>query len=548
MKYKNGIVLGSMILQAVNVLSAEEATTKPNIVFIMTDQQSYNMISALSKYYNLNPNYASTPNLDKLVNSGISFTNTYCANPLSVPSRFALFTGEYGGKYNIRTNTPTVDNAALAALFQKSAMGNIFLKNGYQTYYGGKVHLPYPDKNSKFDPPKNYGFTTYVSDNERDTLAQVAADMISKRTTTTPFLMVLSFLNPHDICAEAGSNVSTVVPVDPLHPDIAADIVDIRKVISEYDSLYFYQNMAPALPVNFEKQANYPAPASGVFKKYPDYYWRKYRWIYSYMVSQVDASIGKVLNAINQSPLKDNTIIIFTSDHGEMQGAHHTTLKELPFEECQRVPFIISGKGIVQNQVDNSLICNGMDLIPTMCELAGIPIPDNLKGISLAKRATLNIPVAQRSFLYLEASAFSQIIQNSTYKYTKMDKTAPNEILIDLINDPGEMKNVCTTNTTYINKTNDLRTLLANELSTGINPAYVSKFNIFPNPASDCIIIQGIEDFTNIKIYNILGRDMSNQISNQTIYEDGINLKFNNFSKGIYIVKTNEFTGKFMIK
>ncbi len=550
MNYKNGIALGSMFLQAITAFSAEEVTTKPNIVLIMTDQQSYNMVSALSKYYSHINNYASTPNIDRLVNSGIAFTNTYCANPVSLPSRFALFTGEYGGKYGVTGNTPTVDFNVMSAVYQRSAMGVLFKNNGYETFYGGKVHLPYPypNKPSYYNDPLNYGFTNYFSGEERDGLAIDAVNLIKNRTSTTPMLLVLSFLNPHDICAENGSNISPIVNVDPLKPDIAKNVNLFRDKVASYDSVYFYSNIAPALPFNFAKQANYPASASGVFKTYPDYYWRKYRWIYSEMTTQVDTSIGKFLDAIDQWSQKNNTIIIFTSDHGEMQGAHHTVLKELPFDECQRVPFIISGKGIVQNQADNSLICNGTDMIPTMCELAGIPIPSSLKGISLAKRATINTPVTQRSYLYLEGSWFKQILQNPSYKYTLLEKNTPNEILINLSNDRGEMNNVCSSNSTNINKTTELRTILNNEMATGIDPTYVSTINIFPNPASNYIILTGITEYKDVHIYNLFGKEISNFISNHSVLDNSLQISISDLPKGIYILKTNKFSGKFSIK
>ncbi len=463
MNYKNGITFGSLFLQALNgCLSAQEPASKPNIVYVMTDQQSYNMISGLSKYNTLNPNYSSTPNIDRLVRSGISFTNAYCANPLSVPSRFALFTGEYGGKYGVRGNLPKVDNAQLDELFKKSAMGNIFIRNGYQTYYGGKVHLPFPKRNSKFDHPINYGFQEYISKDDADSLAITAADLIRNRTSKTPFLLVASFNNPHNICAEAGANEKRSVNIKEGRPEISNDVMDMRRKADAFNQIDFFNNVAPALPVNFDRTIGFPTDfMKWTFHDWSEDYWRRYRWIYSQMTTEIDTSIGRILDAIDQSKFKDNTIIIFTADHGEMQGAHHASLKELPFDECQRIPFIIAGKGIVQNQVDNSLVCNGTDLIPTMCELAGIPIPSNLKGISLAKRATSNAPVIPRKYMYLEGTKFSQIIENQKYKYTHFDAGSSPEMLIDLSVDPGEKKDVSTGNKAYKAKTAELR----NELS-----------------------------------------------------------------------------------
>lgn len=97
MKLLTKITLGAFALPAMQVVAQ---TTKPNIILIMTDQQSYNAISAHADMYG--GSYFSTPNIDRLAKEGISFTRTYCANPVSVPSRFALFTGMFGGQYGIR--------------------------------------------------------------------------------------------------------------------------------------------------------------------------------------------------------------------------------------------------------------------------------------------------------------------------------------------------------------------------------------------------------------------------------------------------------------
>lgn len=119
MKLLTKITLGAFALPAMQVVAQ---TTKPNIILIMTDQQSYNAISAHADMYG--GSYFSTPNIDRLAKEGLSFTRTYCANPVSVPSRFALFTGMFGGQYGIRENQcAEADETEVRAMLAQNGMG-----------------------------------------------------------------------------------------------------------------------------------------------------------------------------------------------------------------------------------------------------------------------------------------------------------------------------------------------------------------------------------------------------------------------------------------
>ena len=166
---------------------------KPNIILIVTDQQSYNTISAHSDINK--DSYFSTPNIDRLANSGISFTRTYCSNPVSVPSRFSLFTGSFGGKYGIRENQMTqAEESQVRPVLSERGMGNVFSRGGYETYYGGKVHLPFCGKegNSKFTAPVAYGFQNYYTNDEREELGIKTAEIIDSKgnqKSEKPFLL-----------------------------------------------------------------------------------------------------------------------------------------------------------------------------------------------------------------------------------------------------------------------------------------------------------------------------------------------------------------------
>lgn len=430
--------------------SVDNKSVKPNIILITTDQQSYNTISALSEF-NRESNFYSTPNIDRIVNSGTAFNLTYCSNPVSVPSRFSLYTGLYGGRFSIRENLCRGAKAEeVRPVLAENGMGHVFAAAGYETVYGGKVHLPYAGINSdsKFAAPDSYGFQQYLTKDERAGLGQVSAEFIKNRKPgEKPFLYVANFLNPHDICLEGSTNISEEIKGGNKKADIVATVKMMRERAAAIPKDEFYGNIAPQLPYNFEVTAGYPDTKCSRkrFLDLPKEYWRKYRWTYAELVKLVDEHIGEVLDALDANPeIKKNTIVIFTSDHGEMQGAHRSMTKSLPFEECQRVPFVFAGRGIPKGKVIKDVaVNNGVDLLPTMCELAGIDCPE-VDGVSLAG-CLQNGKNPERNHIYIESETFVTVIKDG-FKYTYFDGDGGKEILINLKADYGEMKNIASSN------------------------------------------------------------------------------------------------------
>jgi arylsulfatase A-like enzyme len=157
----------------------------------------------------------------------------------------------------------------------------------------------------------------------------------------------------------------------------------------------------------------------------------------------VDNEIGQVLSALKESGLEENTLIVFTSDHGDMDGAHKLQHKSLPYEESARVPFIMSFKGRIRSgMVDNEhLISNGLDLLPTLCDYAGIDKPENLAGASIRPIAEEKPVKDWRDYLVAE-SEHSRMLRTGRFKYCVYDSGKYREQLVDLENDPGEMTNL----------------------------------------------------------------------------------------------------------
>ena len=143
----------------------------------------------------------------------------------------------------------------------------------------------------------------------------------------------------------------------------------------------------PDLPLNFDKSVTFPEALqieqTANKKVYPtENYtkedWRNYRYTYYQLVEKVDAEIGKIIDAIDDLGLRENTIIIFTSDHGDGNASHGWNQKTALFQESINVPFIINYKGIKSSEekINTSLISSGLDLYPTILDFAGIEIPN----------------------------------------------------------------------------------------------------------------------------------------------------------------------------
>jgi len=187
---------------------------------------------------------------------------------------------------------------------------------------------------------------------------------------------------------------------------------------------------------------------------FTDEKWRQYIWAYYRMIEKVDGKIGKLLNSLRESGLEQNTLIVFMSDHGDCQGAHRWNQKTVFYEEALKVPFIIGYKGL-KPQKSDYLVQTGIDLMPTLCEFAGIPLSENNRGISLKQLITNEIAPAERQFVVVsdhlvqgeavngqKPEPEGRMLRNIQFKYWIYNEGNQRETLFDLKNDPGEMNNL----------------------------------------------------------------------------------------------------------
>lgn len=422
-----------------------QTSSKPNILIIMTDQQTADAMS------NAGNKDLHTPAIDKLAANGVRFTRAYCAQPLCTPSRTAIFSGKMPFETGFVGNAAEKDGQWPDSLLM---MGKILQSGGYKTGYVGKWHLPVPTTKVS---QHGFGYienTNFLDYNDGATPSYCARFI--KENKDKPFLLVASFLNPHDICEWARGEA--------LKMDVLEDVPPV--------------DQCPQLPANWKIPANEPEIVREQQKtvglrtypsvNYTPEKWRQYRWAYNRLVEKVDKYIEMVMASLKKYDVEKNTIIIFTADHGDGYAGHSWNQKQILYEESVKIPFIIAKMdGSMKSRTDDMLVCNGTDVIPTICGLTGVQKPGYLKGIDISKRLT-NPSKNLRDTLVIETDfadneellgISGRAVITKDFKYIVYNKGEIKEQLFDLTKDPGEITNLAV-NTAYKKKLIGIRNYL----------------------------------------------------------------------------------------
>jgi len=434
-------VAGLMFGQITAAPASPKKQRRPNILFIMTDQQHAGMMSCTGN------KWLKTPTMDRLAASGIRLERAYACNPVCVPNWFSLQTGLMPSAIGMGQNSDSGRAAVTDNMLQKS-LGWLFQNADYETVYGGKVHLP-----KKMNDVQSLGYRKLTGDS-RQRLADACAEFI-KGQHTRPFFLFASFINPHDICYMAINDfrrTKAQAPVGNLDSKTCEAVLARARKTGDISA--FVEENCPPLPTNHEvpeaepecitqKYVNARPFRAYVRQKWTENQWRLHRWAYCRLTEMVDKEIGTVLDALREAAIEDNTLIVFTSDHGDMDSAHRMEHKSVLYEESVRVPFIMSYRGMIpEGMVDDThLVSNGLDLLPTVCDYAGIETPEGLQGRSLRPLAGGKETQEWRDFVVSE-SQNGRMLQTSRFKYCIYDSGRGPEQLTDLKDDPGEMNNL----------------------------------------------------------------------------------------------------------
>ena len=377
----------------------------PNILFINTDQHSWDAISAYG-----NP-YLNTPNIDLLHQNGTSFKKSYCTDPVCAAARSSwatgLYTSETGVPFNggqLHTDIPDI--------------GQILRNNGYRAFHCGKWHVPGRNVRDSFEvlyygnQQIGAGGAAYYD----SASTHAVADFLTKYDSNEPFYLQIGYIDPHDVCEYLHNHEEKHIP-NPLEQGILTE-----------DDL-------PPLPENFnydERETVLHRVCRRIdgalihdrilqaVKNWDEFHWRYFKWNYYRFIEKVDAEIGRVLSILKQTPFCENTVIIFSADHGEACGSHQLFQKFALYEEEIRVPFIISCLGdgfqIKKNKLDDTHFVSGVDLFPTICDYASIDIPEICQGMSL-RPLVEGKDKPWREYAYIESNYWGRSIVTDDYKY-----------------------------------------------------------------------------------------------------------------------------------
>lgn len=354
----------------------------PNVLIIMCDQLN---AKALNLYGNSD---VKTPNIDRLASSGITYKNHYVSAPMCVPSRVAFWTGMYPHATGIRHNQVLMpsDRIHYAKLLKDS---------GYDLALIGKDHcFQESDKKlfSKYVEFGHHGFEKSESDTEAYSVSKFLQDPSFNEPTycaTIPYSEeacstnlianeTSEYLNEWNN-SEKNPFCAWISFPDPHHPLAApepyASMYDPSEISLPPSKIEDLENKMERVRVFYKLMG---------FDKTSDVELRNALAMYYAMISFLDQGIGKILDTLESLKMMENTIIIFTADHGDYAGEHGMMLKSGTFYDCMtRVPLILSWKeNIPKNKINEDLVSN-IDIMPTIMDLIGIKVNHSVNGRAL---------------------------------------------------------------------------------------------------------------------------------------------------------------------
>ena len=440
---------------------------KPNVLFIITDDQRFDTINALGN------SEITTPNLDRLAQRGTSFVRAHIAGgtcgAVCMPSRAMVLSGrnpfhleELGG------NIPP-EHKTLAETFKNNGYETIGLgkwhngcpayarsfTQGAKIFFGGMWdHWNVPT--CRYDPTGEYDnvinfVVDFYSDNHPQPqhcdefdpgkhsstlLTDAAINLLNENAgKDKPFFMYLAYLAPHD---------------PRTMPDSFREMYDPEKITLPPNFQQIIDTNYPLMVHRDEYLAAYPREEKEIKRHIAEYF---------AMITHLDYEIGRLLDTLHQSGEEDNTIIVFTGDNGLAVGQHGWLGKEDIYEHGVRVPLIMAGPGVAENARNDAYVYL-YDIFPTLCEKTGLEIPSSVDGKSFAQLLDGNHGDTFRDELYLVFDKFVRGVKDENYKLIEYRNGDSEEdkwtFLYDIKNDPWETKNLAGCEE-YKDKVNEMR-------------------------------------------------------------------------------------------
>jgi arylsulfatase A-like enzyme len=396
-----------------------------NILFMFADQMHRYSMGCMGN------SDIETPNLDRLAGEGVLFTGAYSNCPICTPFRINLFSGLYSSQ------TGTLNNCARIPEGTRT-LADALNDGGYRTSYVGKWHIG-ASGNGSIPEELRGGFTDFIGyqcyngfykdvcfydepgrehryeKHRTDVTTDIAIERLEKRADQ-PFALFVSYQAPH-------------YPVQP-GPEYEA-IYRGKKITRRpncVDVDPYTQTFSPPSAKPKENDPDYQKYGNDL-----DEYIR----LYYGMVSQIDAGVGRLLEALERLGKRDDTVVVFTSDHGDMQGSHGLTNKCQPYEESSGIPLIVRAPGGASGDVTDALV-SGIDFYPTFLDWAGLPADPSLPGQDFA-------PLVRGEDQDLNGPVFSEMgdwkmVREGKWKLVVEGEDFEPAMLFNLERDPFEME------------------------------------------------------------------------------------------------------------
>ena len=426
------------VLNAGATLPAFSSGKRPNILFILTDDQRFDGLGCAGN------TSIQTPNIDKLAKEGIFFRNSFVTTAICCCSRATALTGQYMRRHGVEGfDTPLSESQ-----FSNTYMAQL-RKAGYRTALLGKYAIGNPTKHPGLALPKDqfdfwYGFPQSINFLQRvddkpkyltSLMVEKAEGFLRSLEQDNPFCMALHFKEPH-----GPWNF-----FDPDRPDTYKAAV-VKKPTTQTRADY------EAQPDFIRKSLN--GLDKEAWDEDTDAHFAKDARTCYHLVSGVDVAVGKVMKVLKELGRDENTMVIFTSDNGNLQGEHGLQGKWIMYEESIRVPLIIRDPRLpakLRGGVRDQMALN-IDLAPTMLRMAGVPVPGVMQGRDLGP-VLQNARQPWREDWFYEHTyktvaprrsiASSEGVRTTKWKYIRYtDQTPVFEQLFDLVSDPTERNNL----------------------------------------------------------------------------------------------------------
>ncbi len=457
----------------------KQVAGKPNIIFIMTDDHAYQAISSYSGKLN------KTPNIDRIANEGVLFTNSFVTNSICAPSRAVMLTGKFSHMNGHLTNSEKFDGT-------QTTFPKLLRQAGYQTAMIGKWHLGsdptgfdywniLPGQGDYYNPDFiEMGEKKQIEGYVTNLITDVALNWLNNRAKDKPFCMLLHHKAPHRCWMPDTLHLDLYNDVKFPLPDNFYDDYEGRLAAAQQQ-----MHMKDFCPVNDLKMLDKEGEIQGSLRKFfesqigrmnPEqraawdkayekeikFYkeanlkgrelleWNYQRYLEDYLrcIASVDDNVGRVLNYLDENGLAENTLIVYTSDQGFYLGEHGWFDKRFMYEESFRTPLMMKlPSQIKQGRVDK--LVQNIDYAPTFLALAGVEIPEEIQGKSLIPLLTGEVTDWRNSvyYHYYEYPGPHSVkrhygIRTERYKLIHFYNDIDQWELYDLQNDKGENINL----------------------------------------------------------------------------------------------------------